>query len=49
MEQQDTNNTLGYVLTEDQAIKICKHFNKDINSLKNYEICELLDQLIDNL
>lgn len=49
MEQQDSNNTLGYVITEDQAIKICEHFNKDINTLENYEISELLDKVIDNL
>lgn len=49
MEPQDSNNTLGYVITQDQAEKICNHFNKDINSLENYEICELLDNIIDNL
>lgn len=38
---------ISYNLTYDQAISICKHFNKNIDDLADYEICELLDKLID--
>lgn len=36
-------------LTREQANIICNHFNKDINTLEEYEIAELLDKLIDEL
>lgn len=42
-------NNILYHITLDQAELICKHFNKDIRDLEEYEICELLDKVIDNL
>lgn len=46
MEQE---NWIDYKITRDQAETICKHFNKNINDLEEYEICELLDKIIDKL
>ena len=46
MEQE---NWIDYKITRYQAEIICRHFNKDINSLEEYEICELLDKIIDKL
>ena len=46
MEQE---NWIDYKITIDQAELICKHFNRNINDLEEYEICELLDKLIDKL
>ena len=40
-------NTILFHITLDQATKICNHFNKDVNSLEDYEIDELLDKIID--
>lgn len=40
-------NIILFHITLDQADKICNHFNKDVNSLEDYEISELLDKIID--
>lgn len=45
MEEQE-NNILFHI-TLDQAEIIAKHFGRDINDLEEYEICELLDKIID--
>ena len=45
MEEQE-NNILFHI-TLDQAEIIAKHFDRDINDLEEYEICELLDKIID--
>lgn len=42
-------NSIDYKITLEQAEIICKYFNKDINKLEEYEICELLDKVIDKL
>lgn len=44
---EDSN--ILFHISEDQARIICEHFNKNINELEEYEICELLDKIIDNL
>lgn len=44
-----SENIILFHITEDQANIICKHFNKDIKDLEEYEICELLDRIIDEL
>jgi len=44
MEQE--SNILFHI-TNDQADIIAKHFGKDVNNLEEYEICELLDKIID--
>ena len=38
---------INFTLTPEQAEDICKHFGENINELEEYEICELLDRLID--
>lgn len=40
---------ITFHITEDQAIKICEYFNEDYRMLEDYEICELLDRLIDKI
>lgn len=40
-------NTILYNITEEQAERIAKHFNKDLKNLEEYEVCMLLDRLID--
>lgn len=42
-------NSIDYKITLEQAEILCKHFDKDINQLEEYEICELLDKTIDEL
>lgn len=41
------DNFILYRLTLEQAETLCKHYNKDIKQLEEYEISELLDKLID--
>lgn len=38
-----------YIFTEDQQETVCRHFGKEKNDLEFWEICELLDRIIDNL
>lgn len=40
---------INFHITRDQADAICEHFGKTVNELEEYEICELLDQIIDEL
>lgn len=44
-----SNSVITFGLTQDQAEKLCSHYNKNINDLQEYEICELLDKLLDEL
>lgn len=44
-----SEDTILYHLTKEQAEMICKHFDKDMNTLEKYEIAELLDRYIDEL
>ena len=39
---------INFIITYEQAEDICKHFNKDINQLEDWEVEELLDKLIDD-
>lgn len=48
MSTQKTEN-MNFILTPEQAETICKYFGEDVNSLDDWEICELLDKVIDNL
>lgn len=40
---------INYHITREQAEIICDHFNKNMNDLEEYEICELLDKIIDEI
>lgn len=46
MEQE---NYIDYHITENQAKLICKHFYKNLEDVEEYEVCEMLDKIIDNL
>lgn len=37
----------SFIITIDQQEALCKHFGKSIEDLADFEICELLDRLID--
>lgn len=39
---------IEFIITKDQAIDICNHYDKNANELESWEICELLDKLIDD-
>lgn len=38
---------INYVLTYEMAKDICEYFNEDIAYLEEWEVCELVDRLID--
>lgn len=38
---------INFVFTKDQQQLVAEYYGKDINELQEFEICELLDQLID--
>lgn len=44
-----SDSVLSFGITMDQAKKICDYYGKDINKLEGYEVCELLDKLIDDI
>ena len=39
---------INFMLTGEQAKDICKHYGKDIKEMEDWEVCELLDRLIDD-
>lgn len=38
---------ITFLLTYEQATSICEKFGKNIDDLEEYEVCELLDKIID--
>lgn len=40
---------ISFTLTREQAEKICNYFGEDYTELADYEICEYLDKIIDEL
>ena len=46
MEQE---NSILFHITLGQAEAIAKHFNKNVDDLEEYEICEMLDEILDHL
>lgn len=42
------NGNYNFILTREQAEDICKHYGKNINELQEWEICELVDKIIDD-
>lgn len=48
MNNKNNETTYNFVFTEDQQEAVCKHYGKDKSQLDDYEICELLDRLIDD-
>lgn len=45
----EDENYILFHITKDQQIKLINHFNKQNEILEEYEICELLDEVIDSL
>ena len=39
---------INFIITRDQAEDICKHYGKNMNELEDWQICELLDTMIDD-
>ena len=44
-----SDSVLSFGITMDQAKKICEYYGTDINKVEGYEVCELLDRLIDDI
>ena len=40
---------INYMLTYEMAKDICEHYDVDISEAEDWEICELLDRLIDEV
>lgn len=38
---------IDFILTMEQARDICNYYGKNMDDLDTYDICELLDKLID--
>lgn len=38
---------INFILTKETAEDICTHYGVDINDMDDWEVCELLDRLID--
>ena len=38
---------INFILTYEQAKNICEHYGANISEMEEWEICELLDRLID--
>ena len=38
---------INYILIHETAKDICEYYNADINTLEEWEICELVDKFID--
>lgn len=38
---------IKFILTKDQAQSICEIAGKEMNEMQDYEICEILDNIID--
>ena len=52
MEDIPQENTILFHITDDQVNLLAKHFGldeEDVSKLEEYEICELLDNYIDEL
>lgn len=48
-EQNMKNVDNKFIFTEEQQEVVCKHFGKEKSELEFWEVCELLDRVIDNL
>ena len=40
-------NNINFILTYGQAADICRHYGADIAQMEEFEVCELVDRLID--
>lgn len=44
-----SDSVLSFGITLDQAKRICEYYGKDINEVEEYEVCTMLNQIIDDL
>lgn len=44
-----SDSVLSFGITLDQAKRICEYYGKDINKVEEYEVCDMLDQIIKDL
>ena len=44
-----SDSVMSYSLTKDQVQAICDHFGKDVKDVEEYEVCEMLDDIINTL
>lgn len=49
MEKENNENIIYFIITPNQAEKICNQFDKDYKELEDYEICNYLNLIIDHL
>ena len=40
---------IEFTLTQDQLETLCNHFGVNLEELEDFELCELLDKLIDSV
>lgn len=45
----ESDSVMSYNLTSDQVETICKHYNKEVEEVEDYQVAEMLDDIIDNL
>lgn len=45
----EKNQNILFTITRDQAEAIAAYFDEDIDELTDYEICEMLDEIIDEI
>lgn len=45
----ESDSVMSYNLTADQVEVICKHYNKEVEEVEDYQVAEMLDDIIDNL
>ena len=38
--------TINFILTQDQIETVCNHFGVNQDNLQDFEICELLDEIL---
>lgn len=48
-KQKEVERQISFTLTNDQIQVLCNHFNVDSKEQQDFEICELLDKLIDSV
>lgn len=49
MDDRELVENIEFKITPDQARKIANHFGVEYEDVNDYEICEYLDKLIDEL
>lgn len=48
-EKDIIQNVILFEITLEQAEKLCKHYNKNLEELDTHDLCDLLDKYIDEI